>query len=66
MGAKYPDIKLYLFDGSPNTNYLVSRVCKLLRKQGVSEDEIRAFASEAYEGDNDNLLRVVLKWVAVE
>lgn len=59
-----PTVKLVGADG--NAFAIIGAVRNALRKAGQSQEEIELFTKEATEGDYNNLLRVVMKWVEVE
>lgn len=65
MEPKYPNVEVQLTGEDGNAFFIMGRVSKALRKEGVAKDEIEAFQKEAMSGDYDNLLRTCMKYVNV-
>jgi hypothetical protein len=66
MDVKFPQVKVQLVGEDGNAFAILGRVGKALRRGGVEKAEIDQFYAEAQAGDYDNLLRVVMQWVAVD
>jgi hypothetical protein len=63
--VKYPEIVVQLTGTDGNAMSIIGRVTTSLRKGGVGNDEINAFATEAMSGDYDNVLATAMRWVDV-
>lgn len=63
--TKYPNIKVQLSGEDGNAFAIMASVRKALRRNGVSQEEVDEFTTEAQSGDYDNLLRTAIKWVEV-
>lgn len=57
------DVKLIGEDG--NAFYILGKVCREMRRNGYSKEEIDQYLKEAKSGDYNNLLRVTMEWVNV-
>lgn len=57
------DVKLIGEDG--NAFYILGKVCREMRRNDYSKEEIDQYLKEAKSGDYDNLLRVTMEWVNV-
>ena len=66
MEPLYPDIQVDLVGEDGNAFAIIGRVRQALRREGVAEKEVEAFAEEAMAGDYDNVLRTVMSWVEVD
>jgi hypothetical protein len=66
MVPKYPDITVQLTDTDGNAFAVLGKVLKALRQAGVSEVERDAFKQEATQGNYDQLLQVIMRWVQVD
>ena len=62
---KYPQIHVQLVGEDGNAFAILGRVCKAMRKAGVSKAEIDQFQAEAMAGDYDALLATCMRWVRV-
>lgn len=65
MNTKYPEIKVELVGQDGNAFAVLAAVRKELRRNDVSDKEIKEFFDEATAGDYDHLLRTVMEWVTV-
>ena len=65
MTPKYPDITLPLTGEDGNAYAILGRVSRALRQAHVPDAERQAFMAEATQGDYDQLLQTVLRWVEV-
>lgn len=65
MSVKYPNVKVQLSEQDGNAFSIIGRVCRALRKSGVSDAEVQEFTNEATSGDYDHLLQTAMKWVDV-
>lgn len=65
MNPKYPNIDVELVGHDGNAFAIMGKVSKVLRRAGVSQEEIKQYTDEATSGDYDNLLRVTMNWVNV-
>jgi hypothetical protein len=65
MIPKYPDITVPLSGEDGNCFAILGRVQHALRRSGVSNAERDAFLAEATQGDYDQLLQTVMRWVDV-
>lgn len=62
---KYPNIEVQLSGEDGNAFFIIAAVRRALRREGVSENEIVEFSSEATSGDYDKLLQTCMGWVTV-
>ncbi len=62
---KYPDVEVELVGQDGNAFFILGTVQKALKQGGVSQSEIDEFHAEATDGDYDQLLQTVMKWVSV-
>jgi hypothetical protein len=58
-------VKVRLIGEDGNAFFILSKVKKALRNNGVSREEIESFMKEATSGDYDNLLQTCMRWVEV-
>jgi hypothetical protein len=58
-------VKVRLVGEDGNAFFILSKVKKALRNNGVSREEIENFMKEATSGDYDNLLQTCMRWVDV-
>jgi hypothetical protein len=65
MTPKYPDITVPLTGEDGNAYAILGRVSRALRQAHVPDAERQAFMAEATQGDYDQLLQTVLRWVEV-
>jgi hypothetical protein len=65
MEIKYPEITVQLTGEDGNAFFILGRVQKALKQNGVFAEEIKSFMSEATNGDYDHLLQTVMAWVSV-
>jgi hypothetical protein len=65
MKPKY-DISVQLIGENGNAFYIIGKVRKEMKRNGVPNDEIDLFINEAMSGDYNNLLRTCMKYVNVE
>lgn len=66
MEPKYPGIQVPLVGADGNAFAIIGAVRRVMRRAGISREEIRAFSREATSGNYDNLLRTCMRWVTVE
>ena len=64
MEKERPTVKLIGEDS--NAHYIMGKVCKALRRNGYSDEELKKYLEEAKSGDYDNLLQVTDEWVDIE
>ena len=62
---RFPTVKVRLTGTDGNAYAILGKVSAALRKNGVSEREVRAFNDEAMSGDYDQLLITCTQWVEV-
>jgi hypothetical protein len=65
MTPKYPDITVPLTGEDGNAYAILGRVSRALRQAHVPDAERQAFMAEATQGDYDQRLQTVLRWVEV-
>lgn len=61
----FPNVKVQLTGQDGNAFYIISKVSKAMRQEGVQTEHIQTFQEEAMSGDYNNLLRVTMKYVSV-
>ena len=66
MNPKYENVTVRLVGEDGNAFFILGKVMKAMRRNKVSEDEVKKFKDEATSGDYDNLLSTCMKWVNVE
>lgn len=66
MAIKYPHIKVNLSDCNDNAFYIVGKVGKEMRRNGVHNDAIEFFIHEASSGNYDHLLQTCMQWVSID
>ena len=64
--VRYPGVTVELSGHDGNAMMIIGTVRKALKRAGVPDEEIAAFANEAMSGDYDNVLRTCMAWVDVE
>ncbi len=62
---KYPDIEVQLTGHDSDAFMIIGRVCKALRKAGLTDADVSTFSEEATSGDYDNVLQTAMRWVSV-
>jgi len=62
---KYPNITVRLIGEDGNAFFILGMVTKALKRAGVAQAEIEAFAAEATAGNYDDLLATVMRTVVV-
>jgi hypothetical protein len=65
MTPKYPDVVVQLIGTDGNAYALLGQVNRALRQAGVSQAERDAFRQEATQGNYDQLLGTIMRWVDV-
>ena len=60
---RYPEILVDLTGHDGNAFAMIARVSKIMRRAGVSQEEIKKFRIEAMAGDYDHVLQTILAWV---
>ena len=63
---RFPNINVTLAGEDDNAFAILGRVCRALRRGGVTSEEVDEFTSEATSGDYDHLLAVVQRWVETD
>jgi len=66
MSTKYPEIEVQLTGQDGNAFMILGLVGQALRRAGVSDEERKAFQTEATSGDYHHLLATAMKWVTVQ
>ena len=66
MDIKYPDITVNLSAQDGNAFIVIGAVRKALRHEGISNEEIEDFTTEATSGDYDHVIQTCMAWVNVE
>lgn len=66
FASKYPDLTVKLSGEDGNAFAILGAVMRVLRRAGMSKDEINQFQTEATSGDYNHLLQTVMQWVEVE
>jgi len=66
MSVKYPEVNVQLVGEDGNAFAILGRVVKAMKRAGISEGVREQFVQEAKGGDYNNLLQVVMAWVAVD
>lgn len=61
--TRHPEIGVQLTGGDGNAFFILGKVRKALRSNGVSQEEVDEFSNEAMSGDYNNLLKVCMEWV---
>ncbi len=61
----YPDIEVQLTGNDGNAFAVLGNVKREMRTNGVPQEVIDEFLSEAMSGDYDHLLQTCMKWVSV-
>jgi hypothetical protein len=65
--SKYPNITVKLAGEDGNAFVIIGKVSKSLRRNGVPDNEVKAFQQEVTNAaDYDELLRIVMEHVEVE
>ena len=65
MNIKYPEIEVQLTGQDGNAFMILGLVSKALRRAGVSDEERKAFVTDATSGDYNHLLATAMEWVTV-
>jgi hypothetical protein len=63
---KYPHVSVKLVGEDGNAFFIIGRVLNALKRAGVSQEECKAYQTEAMSGDYDNVLATTMKWVDVQ
>ena len=63
---KYPNITVELVGEDGNALFIIGKVSRTLKNNGVNKEEINQFKKEAMSGDYDDLLQTTMRWVNVE
>lgn len=61
--VKYPHVTVQLSGEDGNAFFILGRVRKAMRQEGVSDEEIFAYTEEAMSGDYDHLLQTTMRTV---
>lgn len=62
---KYPDVEVQLSGEDGNAYAIMGRVAGALRRNGVSDKEIKEYREESMSGDYENLIATAARWVTV-
>jgi hypothetical protein len=62
---KYPHVKVKLVGRDGNAFAILGCVARAMRRNGISDADVKAFMAEATSGDYDHLLATALRWVSV-
>jgi hypothetical protein len=65
-GPKYPQVKVQVAGASGGFYPTVAVVQEAMRRAGIPLEELSNFCAEAAETQEDNLLRICLRWVDVD
>jgi len=65
MEPKYPNITVNLVGNDGNAMTILGQCTRTARLNGVSQDEIDAFFTEATSGNYDHLLQTCMRWFDV-
>lgn len=57
---KFPDVKVELVGQDGNAVSIIGRVQQAMRRAGKSSEDIKAFVSEATDGDYNHLLQTTM------
>ena len=63
MKPLYPDIEVQLSGEDGNAFFIIGRVRKAMRKAGLPDETIESFTAEATNGNYDNVLATVMRYV---
>lgn len=66
IDPKYPNVTVRLTGEDGNAMFIIARVRRALKRAGVPEAELDEFTADAMDGDYDNVLQTVMRWVEVE
>lgn len=64
--VKYPEVYVRMVEEDGNAFSILSRVRRAMLGEGIEPAVIEEFLTEATSSDYDNLLKTVLRWVAVD
>jgi hypothetical protein len=62
---KYPHITVELAGQDGNAMVILGLVTRAMKRAGLPEEEMDAFAAEARSGNYDHLLQTCMAWVSV-
>jgi hypothetical protein len=65
-GPKYPQVKVQIVGAYGGFYPTVAAVQAAMRQAGIPLEELSNFCAEAAETQEDNLLRICLRWVDVD
>lgn len=63
-GVRYPSVEAFL-TGATNVFDVVGRVSGAMRRAGVAQDDIEAFAAQALCTPSSSVTELCARWVAV-
>ena len=63
--VKYPNIDVQLTGEDGNAMFIIARVRKALKRNGVSTEELTEYTNESMSGDYDKVLTTASAWVNV-
>lgn len=63
MDIRYPNIEVQLTGEDGNAFFIIARVSNALRRNKVSDAEIKEFRNEAMSGNYDHVLQTCMAWV---
>jgi hypothetical protein len=64
--VKYPQVTVHLIGEDGNAFAILGKVRAALKRAGVPKEEVKEFTREATDGNYDELLATVMRWVQVE
>lgn len=66
MKVKYPQVKVQLTGEDGNAFAILGAVTKVMKRAGLSREQVDEFRGEATSGDYDHLLQTSMKYVEVQ
>ena len=66
MEVRFPEVVVRLTGEDGNAFTVLGTVRRALKDNGADAETISEFFAEATDGDYDNLLATVMRWVSVE
>ena len=65
MSIKYPGIEVQLIGEDGNALFIVGRVIRAMKHEGVPMEVLNEFRAEALSGDYNHVLNTVQKYVTI-
>ena len=65
MSIKYPGIEVQLIGEDGNALFIVGRVIRAMKHEGVPMEVLNKFRAEALSGDYNHVLNTVQKYVTI-